>query len=286
MKLATVIVEGAPRLVRVDPGGLLDVAVADPTLAGLSDIGALLRSGESPLEAVAALPSRLLLEPHGMTFAPPVLAPGKILGIGLNYRRHAAEGGLPVPSQPVLFAKYANALIGHGAPVTCSPLTTQLDYEAELGVVIGHRARRLAPDEAIAVVAGYTNVNDISARDLQHGLAGGQWTFGKTLDGFCPMGPYLVTLDEAGPWQDIRVRMWVNGELRQDEMCADMVFGVPELISYLSQGITLEPGDVILTGTPSGVGLGFNPPRWLAPGDVMEVALSRLGQLANVVSST
>jgi 2-keto-4-pentenoate hydratase/2-oxohepta-3-ene-1,7-dioic acid hydratase in catechol pathway len=283
MKVASGRIDGELRLLRVDDDGLLDVAATDPQLAPFRDVGDLLRAGDAVLEAVRALDGGVLVDPGDVTYAPPIAAPSKLIGIGLNYRRHAAEGGVPVPAQPIVFAKYPNALIGAEAPIVDSPLTSELDYEAELGVVIGKRARGVPIERALEFVGGYVNVNDVSARDLQHSHEGSQWVHGKTLDTFCPMGPYVVTPDEAGAWQDIRVRAWVNGELRQDEHCRDMVFGVEELIAYLSAGITLEPGDVILTGTPAGVGLGFSPPKWLAPGDVVEVELSGLGRLRSPV---
>jgi 2-keto-4-pentenoate hydratase/2-oxohepta-3-ene-1,7-dioic acid hydratase in catechol pathway len=283
MKLATGLLDGTPRLLTDVGGEWIDVAASAPSLAGVHDAGGLLRAGRDAIETVRGLTGGVTVDPEAVRFAPPVLAPSKIICIGLNYRRHAAEGGVPVPAQPIVFAKYPNTLVGSGAAIVDSPLTRELDYEAELAVVIGTRARGVPAERALEVVGGYANANDVSARDLQHAHEGSQWVHGKTLDTFCPMGPYLVTPDEAGPWQDIRVRGWVNGELRQDEQCRDMVFGVEELIEYLSAGITLEPGDVILTGTPSGVGLGFSPPKWLAPGDVVEVELSGLGRLRSPV---
>lgn len=286
MKLATLHVGDDHRVALATPDGLVDVAASLPAAAGTPDVGRLIGLGEPVLAAVrelAAEPTAERLYDAEPEFAPPVPAPPKIIGIGLNYRRHAAEGGVAVPDRPILFAKFPNALAGSGDPVPHHPITKQLDYEAELAVVIGRRARRVSVADAHNYVAGYMCANDISARDLQHGQPGGQWLHGKTLDGFCPTGPYLVTADEIGDWREIRIRAWVNGELRQDELCADMVFGVEELIAYISAGVTLEPGDMILTGTPSGVGLGFDPPKWLNPGDVVEVELAGLGMLTSPI---
>lgn len=286
MKLATMRDQNRHRLAIVTATGLVDVANSLPGVAEACDVGQLLSLGDPARAAVnslAADPSQGIPYTGEPEFAPPVLAPSKIIGIGLNYRRHAAEGGVRVPDRPILFAKFPSALVGAGAPVFLHPITKQLDYEAELAVVIGRRARSVVAEDAQDYVAGYVCANDISARDLQHGQPGAQWLHGKTLDSFCPTGPYLVTPDEIGDWRQIRIRAWVNGELRQDELCADMVFGVEQLIAFITAGITLEPGDMILTGTPAGVGLGFEPPKWLTVGDVVEVELSGLGRLTSPV---
>lgn len=285
MRFATGLFDGDPRLLRVDEGDrYVDVVEALPLLKGVHDVGALLKQGPSVLEAVRAIDGERHARRVLPRLAAPILCPSKIVCIGLNYRRHALEGGVAIPTAPIIFAKFPNSLVGPIDPIVHSALTTQLDYEAELGVVIGTRAKSVAAEDALDFVAGYVNANDVSARDLQHSLDGSQWVFGKTLDTFCPLGPYVVTPDEAGPWRDIRVRAWVNGELRQDEACGDMIFGVEELIAYISAGITLEPGDIILTGTPAGVGLGFSPPKWLVPGDVVEVELTGLGRQRSIVT--
>lgn len=207
----------------------------------------------------------------------PVPRPGKIVCVGLNYRDHAAETGKPVPEEPVLFAKFANSVVGHDSVVEIPAATREVDWEAELGVVIGRRARRVSADEALGHVAGYVCVNDLSARDLQR--RGGQWTRGKAIDGFLPMGPWLVTADEVADPQELAISCTVNGELVQSSTTAEMVFGVAELISVISQTMTLDPGDVIATGTPPGVGMGMTPPRFLAPGDVVTVEIAGLGRL-------
>ena len=187
-----------------------------------------------------------------MRLRAPVPKPGKIVAIGLNYRDHAAESGQPIPEEPILFAKFANSVIGPGEAIQIPRATDRADYEAELGVVIGRTAREVARDDALSVVAGYTCVNDVSARDLQ--LRVSQWTRGKAIDTFLPMGPWLVTPDEIPDPGHLAIRCVLNGDVMQDSNTDQMIFGVAELVSFISQTITLEPGDVIATGTPPGVG--------------------------------
>lgn len=213
----------------------------------------------------------------------PVPAPGKVVCIGLNYRDHAAESGMPIPERPVLFSKYANSIIGPGDPVVVPPEAGKIDYEAELGVVIGRRCSRVTTGEAGRYVAGYVCANDVSSRSLQ--FATPQWMLGKAIDTFCPIGPWLVTVDEIGDAGALAISCSVNGEVRQDSNTKEMIFGVAELVSSLSQTMTLEPGDLVITGTPAGVGAGFDPPRFLAPGDVMRVEIEGLGVLENEVTA-
>ncbi|MGZ8475945.1 MAG: fumarylacetoacetate hydrolase family protein [Candidatus Limnocylindria bacterium] len=210
----------------------------------------------------------------------PVSRPSKIVAVGRNYREHAAEEEAALPVAPLLFAKLPSALVGHGAEVIWSAeLTGQVDYEAELAVVIGRRARSVTADRALEHVLGYTCLNDVSARDLQVG--DGQWTRAKSLDTFCPMGPWLVTADEIPDPGALQVRCRVNGHVRQDASTAQLVHGVAELVAYCSQSFTLEPGDVIATGTPGGVGAFRDPPVFLADGDVVEVEIGGIGILRN-----
>ncbi|HKI56834.1 MAG TPA: fumarylacetoacetate hydrolase family protein [Trueperaceae bacterium] len=216
-------------------------------------------------------------DPAGLRLGPPVPHPGKILCVGLNYRKHARETGMAIPTSPVLFSKFDNAVAGPDAAVVAPPEVERLDYEAELVVVIGRRARRVSRAHALDHVLGYTNGNDLSARDLQQRTS--QWLLGKTLDGFLPMGPQLVTADAIPDPQALPVRGWLNGELRQDSTTADMIFGVAEIVSYASTYVTLEPGDVIATGTPEGVILGMEEQRWMRPGDVYTVEIGPLGRL-------
>ena len=219
------------------------------------------------------------LDEATLTLAPCVPNPGKIICVGLNYRRHAAEAGMAVPQTPILFSKYANALAGNGDVITLPEVTKQADYEAELAIVIGRRAKNISEGEAHDYVFGYCNGNDLSARDLQ--MLTGQWLLGKTLDGFLPLGPSLVTADEVGDPDALRIRCWLNGELRQDSSTADMVFSTKQIVSYVSRYLTLEPGDVILTGTPEGVIFGDDPAVWLKAGDEVTVEVEKLGRLTN-----
>jgi 2,4-didehydro-3-deoxy-L-rhamnonate hydrolase len=211
----------------------------------------------------------------------PLPRPAKIVAIGRNYREHAAEEGVEPPSAPLIFAKWPSTVIGPGAEVRWDPdLSAKVDYEAELAVVIGRTARRVGVDTALDHVFGYTCLNDVSARDIQFG--DGQWIRGKSLDTFCPMGPALVTADEIGDPQDLAIRCSVGDERVQDARTSAMYFGVAEIISYCSTSFTLEPGDVIATGTPGGVGVFRDPPRFLADGDRVTVEIERIGRLENV----
>ena len=211
---------------------------------------------------------------------PPVPRPGKIVAVGRNYREHAAEEEVGVPEAPLLFAKLPTALVGDGAAVTWSAaLATQVDYEAELAVVIGRTARNVPVEHALDFVLGYSCLNDVSARDLQ--VQDGQWTRAKSLDTFCPMGPWVVTADEIADPGQLRIRCRVNGEMRQDDSTAALVRGVGELIAYCSRSFTLEPGDVIATGTPGGVGVFRDPPIFLEDGDTIEVEIDQIGTLRN-----
>ena len=208
--------------------------------------------------------------------------PGKIVCVGLNYRDHAAEAGMDLPSAPLLFAKWPNTLVGHGDPVVLPPESKQVDYEAELGVVIGTTAKRVAERDALEHVAGYICVNDVSARDLQ--FADGQWTRGKSPDTFCPVGPRLVAREEIDDPQALAIRCIVNGQALQDSSTAQMIFSVAEIIAYASQVITLEPGDLIATGTPAGVGVFRDPKVMLQDGDEVSVEIEDLGTLTNPVT--
>jgi len=249
------------------------------TMAGLLDLGP---TGLSALRAVAD-PHRLT---HGramadVTLHAPVPRPGKVIAIGRNYREHAAEEGTDVPAAPLIFSKWPSCVVGPDEPIRWDPtLTDQVDYEAELAVIIGRTARRVSVDRALEYVLGYTCLDDVSARDLQFG--DGQWTRGKSLDTFCPMGPALVTADEIPDPQDLAISCRVDGALRQDANTSQMYFTVAEIISHCSQAFTLEPGDVIATGTPAGVGIFRDPPRFLRDGEEVVVEIERIGRLRNV----
>src|SRR5215471_15371012 len=211
----------------------------------------------------------------------PIDRPGKIICVGLNYRDHAEEQGVELPKAPLFFAKYTTALIGPGEPIVIPPVVALCDYEAELGVVIGASVRNVSKENALEAVRGYICANDVSARDLQ--FADGQWTRGKSPDTFCPVGPAVVPADEVGNPHDLRIRALVNGEVLQDSTTANLIFGVDEIISYASQTSTLEPGDLILTGTPAGVGVFRDPKRLLQPGDEVTIEIDGLGALTNPV---
>ncbi len=209
--------------------------------------------------------------------------PGKIICVGLNYRAHARETGGQAPAEPVLFSKFSNTLAGHRQTVDISGLT-RVDYEAELGVMIGRRTRGVKPENALDQVLGYFNANDLSDRRLQ--FASGQWLLGKTPDGFLPTGPYLVVPDDGFDPQHLAIRGWLNGELRQDSNTADMIFTVAELVAYASRYMTLEPGDLLVTGTPAGVILGREERQWMRPGDEYTVEIEGLGQLTTPLTGT
>ena len=211
----------------------------------------------------------------------PIERPGKIICVGLNYRDHAEEQGTALPEAPLLFAKWQNTLIGPGEPIVIPPIVTKCDYEAELGVVVGQRVRDVSAEDALEVVAGYTCVNDVSARDLQ--FADGQWTRGKSPDTFCPVGPRLVPRDEIPDPQALGIRAILNGETVQESTTANMVFGVAEVIAYITRTITLEPGDLIATGTPAGVGAFRKPPLFMQPGDEITIEIEDIGSLTNPV---
>lgn len=210
----------------------------------------------------------------------PIPRPGKIAAAGVNYHSHAAESGREPPDHPVFFAKFATAVVGHGAEIRWSrKLTQAVDYEAELAVVIGRTCRRVDEASALSYVAGYTCFNDVSARDLQ--FSDKQFVRAKSLDTFGPMGPWLVTADEIDDPQNLRVRCLVNGETRQESTTAEMVFSIAHLISFCSQAFTLEPGDIVITGTPGGVGWYREPRHMLHDGDEVVVEIERVGRLVN-----
>jgi 2-keto-4-pentenoate hydratase/2-oxohepta-3-ene-1,7-dioic acid hydratase in catechol pathway len=212
--------------------------------------------------------------------AVPIPRPGKIVCVGLNYRDHAEEQGAELPAAPLLFAKFTTSLIGPGDPIVVPALVTKCDYEAELGVVLARTVKRVSKENALEAVAGYLVANDVSARDLQFG--DGQWTRGKSPDTFCPVGP-LVPADDVPDPHALPIRAILNGEVVQDSTTANLVFGVDEVISYASQTATLEAGDLILTGTPAGVGIFRDPPRLLVPGDEITIEIDGVGTLTNPV---
>jgi 2-keto-4-pentenoate hydratase/2-oxohepta-3-ene-1,7-dioic acid hydratase in catechol pathway len=269
MRLGTAVHDGAP----------LSVCELDGELVALGDAGSaslleLIQAGETP-----ASPTGTALAGARLT-AP--LRPPKIVAIGLNYLDHVRESGMEAPRQPLVFTKFTTSVIGDGEPIAVDwGLTQRVDWEVELAVVVGRTMRAVPEADALAHVFGYTVGNDVSARDLQFG--DGQWVRGKSLDTFCPLGPVVVTADEVPDPQALALRTRVNGETVQDSSTAEMVFGVAELLAFCSRSFTLEPGDVVLTGTPWGCGEFMDPPRSLAAGDVVEVEIDGIGTLRNEV---
>jgi 2-keto-4-pentenoate hydratase/2-oxohepta-3-ene-1,7-dioic acid hydratase in catechol pathway len=265
--------------------GDLWLAATDLLPGGAGTMAELIASGPAGLDALRRAADPALIAERGRPLRDaellaPVPHPGKIVAIGRNYREHATEEGVEPPPAPLIFAKWPTAVVGTGAEIRWDPaLTGQVDYEAELAVVIGRRARRIDPADALDHVFGYTCLNDVSARDIQFG--DGQWVRGKSLDTFCPMGPVLVTADEIGDPQDLAISCTVGDERLQDARTSAMYFGIAEIISYCSRSFTLEPGDVIATGTPGGVGVFRDPPRFLADGDRVVVEIEQIGRLEN-----
>jgi 2-keto-4-pentenoate hydratase/2-oxohepta-3-ene-1,7-dioic acid hydratase in catechol pathway len=210
----------------------------------------------------------------------PITRPGKIVCVGLNYKDHAEEQGVDLPAAPLLFAKFTTSLIGPGDPIVIPSLVTKCDYEAELGVVIGSTVRGVSKENALEAVAGYVVANDVSARDLQ--FADGQWTRGKSPDTFCPVGPLVPASNVSDP-HALGIRAILNGETVQDSSTSNLIFGIDEIVSYITQTSTLEEGDLILTGTPAGVGVFSDPQRLLQPGDEITIEIDGLGSLTNPV---
>jgi acylpyruvate hydrolase len=213
---------------------------------------------------------------------PPVLHPGKILAAGLNYAAHASEGGRKPPERPLIFSKNVTALIGHGDSVRLPRISDKVDYEGELAVIIGKQGRSIASSNAYEHIAGYTIMNDVTARDLQRSES--QWARAKGLDTFAPCGPWLVTTDELTDPHSLDISLRVNGETRQQSNTSDLIFKIPYLIEFISEDLTLRPGDIISTGTPSGVGAYMTPPVFLKRGDIIEISISGIGVLRNLVA--
>jgi len=281
VRWVTVQTESGPRACGEIQGEYVDVNAANVDMP--SSVRDLLSLGHDwqrrAWDALARGPVRH--DPATAVLLAPVPDPRKIVCVGLNYRDHAEETGSPIPGEPILFSKYPTTLVGHGANVVLPPESTQVDYEAELVVVVGRGGRRIPRDRAMDHVGGYAVGHDVSARDWQLNKPGKQWMAGKTFDTFAPVGPALVTPDEVGDPHNLGVRLRLNGQTMQDSSTSQLIFKVDELIAYLSTVFTLEPGDLIFTGTPPGVGMSRKPPVWLKPGDVVEVEIDKLGTLRN-----
>ncbi|WP_047152442.1 fumarylacetoacetate hydrolase family protein [Aneurinibacillus tyrosinisolvens] len=273
--------------------GILDVeaflALEDAQSIPVS-VTEVIQQGESGKQALSQLVSKALESERdvfpsedSLTFGPCVPAPQKIICVGLNYKRHAEESKMAPPEAPLLFSKFNNTLTGHKVDVKLPEKSSQVDYEVELAIVIGKEAKNVTKEEALSYVYGYCNANDLSARDLQ--FKSSQWLLGKTCDGFSPIGPYLVTADEVGDPNNLRLRTIVNGEVRQDSNTSDMIFYCDEIVSYVSEHMTLYPGDLIFTGTPEGVILGLPEQErvWLKDGDEVTIEIEKLGTLTNTM---
>jgi 2-keto-4-pentenoate hydratase/2-oxohepta-3-ene-1,7-dioic acid hydratase in catechol pathway len=283
MRLATIRTDQGPRAcVRLD-GHYVDIQAADPALpSSLRELLAI----EDGLARARRAAERGSVRHDAATaaFLAPITDPQKVICLGLNYRDHAIESNMPIPEEPVLFSKFPSALTGHGAEILLPKASTEVDYEAELVVVIGRRGKHISREEAPGYVAGYAVGHDVSARDWQLNKPGKQWLAGKTFDTFAPIGPELVTADEVPDPHHLAIRLRLNGRTMQDSNTSQLIFRVDETIAYLSEIATLEPGDLIFTGTPPGVGMARKPPVWLQPGDVVEVEIEGLGTLRNPVA--
>jgi 2-keto-4-pentenoate hydratase/2-oxohepta-3-ene-1,7-dioic acid hydratase in catechol pathway len=284
MKLATIQTPQGPRAALLHGDSYVDLHATDAALP--ASLRELLAEGRAALIAAdqALRNEKAHRYPTASTrLLPPIPDPPKIVCLGLNYRDHAAESGAPIPKEPVLFSKYATALIGDGDAIVLPTVSQEVDYEAELVIVIGKEGKNLKADRAMEHVAGYTIGHDVSARDWQLKKDQKQWMVGKTFDTFAPTGPHLVTADEVPDPHNLAIRLRLNGQTMQDSNTKQMIFPVSQVLAYLSQVFTLQPGDLIFTGTPPGVGFARKPPVFLKGGDVVEVEIETLGVLRNPV---
>jgi 2-keto-4-pentenoate hydratase/2-oxohepta-3-ene-1,7-dioic acid hydratase in catechol pathway len=283
MKLLTFYQNNALQLGIRTEAGVIDVAQASEGHARIPlKMDAVIQGGVEAITALHGLVDQFAgnyLKEGDLQLGPSLGIPEKIICIGLNYKRHAKESGMAAPDSPVLFSKFNNTLAASGEPIPLPENAVEYDYEVEMGVVMGKEAHYISVDEALDYVFGYITVNDMSVRDLQFRTS--QWLLGKTPDKFFPAGPYLVTADEVGDPQKLGLYCWVNDELRQNSNTSDMIFSVAESISYISQYMTLKPGDVISTGTPEGVVFGMKEKKWLKPGDEVVVEVEGLGKCIN-----
>ena len=279
MRLATIVTSRGPRLHVRAGSGYVDVAdeLADPRLASL---GSVLRAGDQAMDAIRGLQDRDGAEYAPSDFGPAVPAPPRILCLGLNYREHALEGGRDVPAFPDAFVRGTDSVLGPYADLVKPTLTDRFDYEGELGIVIGAGGRYIPAGKALDAVAGFVVLNDASARDWQR--AASQWTAGKNFDGSMPIGPEVVTIDEADV-SDVALTTTLNGQVMQSARTSQMIVDIPSAIEFFSSFTRLRPGDVIATGTPGGVGFARQPPVWMLPGDVIEIAIEGLGTIRNRV---
>lgn len=280
MRIATFQQDGVARLGVVHDEGVVDVSRVAPGLPATAL--ALLDAGPAALrDAAAAADGAEAVPLEKVTLLAPIPRPPKFFGVGLNYADHVAESGLERPKHPTIFNKQSTCVTGPTAPIHRPRVSPALDYEGELGFVIGRRCRHVSRDDARDVIAGYVVVNDVSVRDWQ--LRVPTWTMGKSFDTHGPMGPWLVTADEVPDPHALRLRTWVNGELRQESNTCQLIFDCFTLVEHLSTAFTLEPGDVVATGTPAGVGMAMKPPKLLVPGDVVRIEIEGVGAIENPV---
>jgi len=281
MKLCTFLRDGVPLVGVVTDDGIVDLSESAPELP--AEMTALLAAGEPALRraAAAASAARARIPLDSVRLAPPILRPPKFLAVGLNYADHVAEAGLETPKLPTIFNKQSTCVAGPTDPVHMPRVSSALDYEGELGFVVGRRCRHVPREHAHEVIAGYLVVNDVSVRDWQLRIP--TWTMGKSFDTHGPIGPWITTADELGDPHALRVRTWVDGELRQDSSTKNLIFDCFAIVEHLSTAFTLEPGDVVATGTPGGVGIAMKPPKLLSIGDVVRVEIDGLGTLENRV---
>jgi 2-keto-4-pentenoate hydratase/2-oxohepta-3-ene-1,7-dioic acid hydratase in catechol pathway len=283
MRLATIQTPHGPRAAAQVGDSFVDLHATDPGLpAAVKHLLAASPAVKKAAADAAQSPHAVKYAANSTKLLPPVPDPGKIMCIGLNYRDHAIEGGKAIPTEPVLFAKFPNTIIGPGDPIKIPRVAQKVDYEAELVVVVGKRGRHIPNDaSALDYVGGYTCGHDVSGRDWQFRGEEKQWTIGKTFDTFAPIGPVIVTPDEGIDPNNLRIQLRLNGETMQNSSTKEFIFGVPHLLWFLSQVVTLEPGDLIFTGTPPGVGIARKPPVLLKPGDTVEVDIEKIGVLKN-----
>ena len=280
MKLATFTHDGDTRIGVVDGDGIVDLAAAAPALPRTM-LGFLEAGNEALHAARDALDGAPRIALADVQLEAPIARPPKFLAVGLNYADHVAESGLETPQHPTIFNKQPTCVVGPTDAVHVPRASHVLDYEGELGFVIGQRCRHVARDDAADVIAGYLVVNDVSVRDWQ--LRTPTWTIGKSFDTHGPIGPWIVTADELRDPHQLRLRTWVNGELRQESNTKELIFDCFTLVEHFSTAFTLEPGDIVATGTPSGVGIGMKPPRLLVAGDVVRIEIDGIGALENPV---
>jgi 2-keto-4-pentenoate hydratase/2-oxohepta-3-ene-1,7-dioic acid hydratase in catechol pathway len=266
----------------LDGDEVIDLVASDPELPG-SVRGIL--AGNALGRVAEVIQRGDAIHAKNVSLKAPIVDPQKIIGVGLNYRDHAIETGMEIPSEPIVFAKFPSSLIGPGEEIRLPQVSTQVDYEAELVVVIGRRAKNISESDSLRHIAGYAVGNDVSARDWQLKKPGGQWLLGKSFDTFSCVGPALVTKDEVPNPGALSIGLNLNGENAQHSSTSQLIFGIEKLVAYLSQVCTLEPGDLIFTGTPPGVGMARKPPVFLRPGDVCEAHVESLGVLRNACVS-